>query len=300
MKIKGSVEKIKPVHLISVFAFALISCTALRFYHCLGYIDVTNGFYKKSDFTVVLFFAILIISSVFILVAGLLSANNREFIPEKTRSNKLLGAVSLVVSLSMLIEMVYAIVQGSYSSGAQGFTELMGSGSLPYKLLSLFSFLTSIYFILFAVNCFRKKGKIIARGIWALLPVGWACTKMIPLFVKQISFVRVSDLVLEIAVVSFFVAYTLSFAQCMSGVYSDVAQWRMTAVGLVTALLAIVLNLPKLAFTLIGKSEAYITSGYPISYAELVFAAFILVLIFSFGKSALSNDASSEEIKEIN
>lgn len=284
MKIKGSVEKIKPVHLISVFAFALISCTALRFYHSLGYIDVTSGFYKKNDFTVVLFFAILIISSLFILVAGFLSANNKEFIPEKTLSNKTLGIVSLVLSLSMLIEMVYATVQGSFSSGAQGFTELMVSGSLPYKLLSFFSFLTSIYFVIFAANSFRKKGKLIAKGVIALFPLGWACTKMIPLFVKQISFVRVSDLVLEIAAVSFFVAYTLSFAQCMSGIYSDVAQWRMTAVGLVTALIAIVVNLPKLAFTLIGKSEAYITSGYPVSYSELVFAVFILVIAFSLGK----------------
>ena len=83
MKIKASVEKIKPVHLVSVFIFALISCTALRFYHCLGYIDSASGFYKKTDFTVVLFFAILIISSLFILAAGFLSANNREFAPEK-------------------------------------------------------------------------------------------------------------------------------------------------------------------------------------------------------------------------
>ena len=305
MKIKGSIEKIKPVHLFSVFVFALISCTALRFYHCLSYIDVTNGFYRNTDFTVVLFYVILIASGLFILAAGFLSASNREFNTQAVHSDKLLGFVSIGLGLSMLIESVYSIVLGSYSSGYQsaGFSEAMGSGDLPYSLLSFFSFLTAVYFFAFSVNCFRKKGRIIGRGIFSLLPVGWACTKMIPLFVKQISFTRVSDLVLEIALVSFFIMYTLSFAQCCSGVYADVAQWRMTAVGLVTALISLVLNLPKLTFTLIGKSEAYVTSGYPISYAELVFAVFILVLIFVTMKekpeapvTAVTEKGSSEEV----
>lgn len=303
MKIKGSVEKIKPMHLISAFAFGLVSCTALRFYHSLNYIDITNGFYVKTDFTVVLFYAILIAVSLFILIAGLLSGNNGELSKRTIHSNKSLGFVSIILSLSMFVEMAYSSILGTYSSGqagsqVDGFAYMMQNGSLPYKLLSIFSFLTFIYFFVFAVNCFKKDGKITSRRIFSLMPVGWACIKMIPLFVKQISFVRVSDLLLEIVVVSFFIAYTLSFAQCLSGIYADVARWRLTAVGLVTALFSIVLNLPKLAFTLIGKSEAYITSGYPVSYAELAFAVFALVLIFSMMKKESTDTA--EETKELN
>lgn len=305
MKIKGSVEKIKPMHLIVAFVFGLVSCTALRFYHSIKYIDVTNGFYAKTDFTVVLFYVILIAVSLFILVAGFVSGDNRRLSKDTIHSNKLLGISGILLSIGMFIDSIYSSVLSLYSSGGAGagtdsFTYLMRNGSLPYRLQSLFSFLSFIFFIVFAVNCFRKSGKITSRRIFALMPVGWACTKMIPLFIKQISFIRVSDLILELIIVSFLIAYTLSFAQCLSGIYDEVAQWRLTAVGLVVALFAIVLNLPKLVFTIMGNTEAYVTSGYPVSYAELLFALFALVLIFSMLKKNEAGADTSEEIKELN
>lgn len=303
MKIKGSVEKIKPLHLIGAFVFALVSCMALRFYHCISYIDATNGFYTKTDFTVVLFYAILIAVSLFILVAGFLSANTGKFGENTIASNKPLGIAGILLSISMLLESVYSTIRGAYTTGpvsSGGFSSSMSNGELPYKLLSLFSFLTCVYFLVFAINCFKNESKMSSKRIFALMPVGWACTKMIPLFVKQISFVRVSDLVLEIVVVSMFIAYTLSFAQCISGIYSEVAQWRLLSVGLVTSLFALVLNIPRFAFTLVGKSEAYITSGYPVSYAELIFGAFVLVVIFSMMRKENNASYETEEIKEIN
>ncbi len=303
MKIKGSIKKIKPVHLIAAFVFGLVSCTALRFYHCVKLIDVESGFYKETDFTVPLFYVILIAVSLFILVAGFLSGNNNELNKGAIHSNKLLGISSIFLSLGMLIDTVYSSFLALYSSGGStalsgGFTNLVQSGSLPYKLQSFFAFLSFLFFIVFTVNCFKKDGKITSRRIFALMPVGWACTKMIPLFVKQISFVRVSDLVLQLIVVAFLTAYTLTFAQCLSGIYGDVAQWRLTAVGLVFSLFSIVLNLPKMAFTLIGKSEAYVTSGYPVSYAELFFAVFALILIFSVMQSDNATTETSEDTKE--
>ena len=152
MKIKGSVEKIKPLHLIGAFVFALVSCTALRFYHCISYIDATNGFYTKTDFTVVLFYAILIAVSLFILVAGFLSANTGKFGENTIASNKPLGIAGILLSISMLIESVYSTIRGAYTTGpvsSGGFSASMSNGELPYKLLSLFSFLTCVYFIVF-------------------------------------------------------------------------------------------------------------------------------------------------------
>lgn len=291
MKLKCSIEKIKTSHLLTVFIFALVSCTGLRFYHSMNNINCETGFYTNVDFTVILFYAILVFAVLFILIAGFLSADNRKLDDKVIHPNKGLGVVSIFLSLAMLIDTGYSFIMAisEYANGTNvvddsEYVGLIRNGRLPYSLLSIFSFLACIYFLAFATGVFKKKSKFASNSILALLPLGWACTKMIPLFIKQISFVRVSDLLLEVAVVSLLIAYTISLAQCLSGVYEKEAQWRITALGFAVALVSLVLNIPKLVFVIIGKGETYITSGYPTSYSEIMFAVFALVLIFSTRK----------------
>lgn len=307
MKLKGSIKKIKTSHLLAVFVFALVSCTGLRFYHSMNNINSETGFYTNVDFTVILFYAILAFAVMFILIAGFLSTDYRKLDDSVIHPNKGLGIVSLFLSFAMLLDSGYSLIMSisEYANGTNvvddsNYVAVIRNGKLPYALMSIFSFLACIYFFAFAISAFKKKGKFVSNSIFALLPLGWACTKMIPLFIKQISFIRVSDLLLEVAVVSLFVVYTLSLAQCLSGVYEKEAQWRITALGFAVSLISLVLNLPKLVFVIIGKGDTYITSGYPTSYSELLFAVFALTLIFSMRKRGKTvSDCSEEETSDV-
>ncbi len=292
MKIKNTSKALKPKHFYITFAVSLVICLALRFYHSMKLIDTETGFYSPSNFTVTVFYVVLAIAGIFMLIGSFLSANNESFEPENVvGKNRHLGIISIFLSVGFIMEFAQSAVNALYANRqsyygyaeTSGMAQLMKNGYVPNLLTSLFALLSALYFIKFAINCFKKNCKISKSKIFVLAPVIWGLMKLISFFVKQISFIRVSDLFLEIASISLALIFLFSFAQCISGVYSDVAQWRITGVGLPAALFLLTLNIPKFVLTLID-SERYIVSGYPVNYAELFLGIFILALVFSLGR----------------
>lgn len=305
MKIKGTLQAIKTKYLYITFAVSLLICTALRFYHSVKLIDPETGFYTNSDFTVALLYILLVAAGLFMTVGAFLSANNGTLVPEKTLAkNKHLGVISTILGLSFLTEVLQSVLSAFYASrnatiytDISYFTQYMKNGYLPNLLVALFALLTSFYFIKFATSCLGKC-TIASSRVFALVPVVWALIKLVSFFVKQISFVRVSDLFFEIAAIIFTAVFLLSLAQCVSGIYADVAQWRITGVGLTAALLLIMLNFPKFCLTMFG-GDSHIVTDYPVNYAELVMGIFILGVVFSLGRNTANADENTTtEIEE--
>lgn len=301
MKIKGTSKALKPKYFYITFAASLVVCLALRFYHVIKLIDVETGFYSQSNFTVTVFYVILAAAGLFMLIGSFVSANNGKFeIERMIKKNKLLGGVSLVLSLAFITEFAQSFINALYAqqnstiyTDISFFAQFMKSGYLPGVFTALFALITSIYFIKFAVSCFGDKCKIASKKVFALMPVIWGLIKLVSFFVKQISFVRISDLFLEIAAVSFTLIFLFSFAQCVSGVYADVAEWRITGVGLTAALLLLVLNIPKLCLTIFGGGN-HIVVDYPVNYAEILLGLFILTVILSFNRKQTEPEISEE------
>lgn len=302
IKLKATTDKIKPKVLYITFAAALVISTALRFYHSVKLIDTETGFYAQSDFTVALFYCVLILAGLFFLISSFVSSENRTLDEVATfRKNIPLGITSLFLSFAFLAEALQSTVnslEATVSTPMYGtsstYSQLMKNGYLPYVLSAVFAILSSLYFLILAVNCFKSKCKVVSKKIFALVPVVWTLVKLISFFVKQISFMRVSSLVLEIAALIFASIFLFSFAQCTSGVYADVAQWRLTGVGLTASLFLLMLNVPKIVFTFVSSGK-YIVTDYPVSYAELLLGVFILILIVSLEKRHKNPETSYED-----
>lgn len=302
MKIKGTSKELKSKELYIVFAVATVIATALRLYHSVKLIDPETGFYSSSNFTVAVFYGVLIAAGFFLVIGAFVSANNGELEVERTLAkNKAVGISALLVALTFVIEMFQSLVNSLYSlqsstiyADTSYYAQLMKNGYIPHILVSVFSFLSVIYFIIFAKSCLGKKCKIGSKRIFALMPVLWALVKLVSFFVKQISFVKVSPLLLEISALIFTCIFLYSLAQCVSGVYADVAQWRLTGVGLTAALLLITLNFPKLILTFVSSGK-YIVADYPVNYAELILGVFILAVVFSLKREKKQAELPSEE-----
>ena len=71
--------------------------------------------------------------------------------------------------------------------------------------------------------------------------------------------------------------FFMAFASVTSGIYSDGAAWRITGYGLPAALLAGMLSLPRMVFTLIDKA-AYINENHPLNPVDCLFFCFVLLL----------------------
>lgn len=293
LKIKATSKELKPREFYIVYAVATVIATALRLYHSVKLIDPETGFYSSTNFTVAVFYGLLIAAGFFLVLGSFLSANNGQLDAKETFSkNKSVGIAAIILSFAFIIETFQGLVNSLYSlqsstiyTDMSYYTQLMKNGYIPHILISVFALLSAIYFLVFAKSCLGKKCKIGSKKIFALMPVIWSLVKLISFFVKQISFVKVSSLLLEIAAMIFTAIFLYSLAQCISGVYADTAMWRLTGVGLTASMLLISLNLPKLLLTFISSGK-YIVAEYPVDYAEFFLGLFILSVVLSLGKKS--------------
>lgn len=275
-KIKGSSEAFSPKKLFMINTVAAVICTVLRIYHSLKLIEPDTGFYSKKDFTVYLFFIVLAGTCVFTVIASFFSKDTLDVSPKNINRSKLPGIVSLLFSFAFISDFAGAALK-QYDNGLQyysdenPFTLMMRSGMLPSKAIMIFAALSCIFFLIFAILVLTGKYRGQLKVI-SLATVFWGVSKLVSLFVKQISFVQVSDLLLEIVSTAFLTIFLFSLCECLSGIYRKDALWRICGIGLPAMLCCLSTQLPRLIRS---------TTEYPLSLAELVAGIFIATLFIT-------------------
>ena len=296
MKIKTGNSSIKLkmllVFCVPVFAVSLV----IRCIEIATAIDASTGFYIERGFLAGFFDALIIISCVLIAVCAFLSSESAK-IKTTGISSKPLFAVTLVFALSLFLDCFRSLIRSfsSLSTAAEGsaFKGLMVSGTLPFFIESVFALFSGVYFI-YAASSF-KSGKDTAakHRILALMPVGWVAFRMVGLFVRKISFTKVSDLFFELIMLGFMIMFFMAFAQITSNVYSEGFSWRIFGFGLPAGLIAAVLNLSRLIFSIINSSE-YINPNHPFNVTDILFAAFIFTMCVMILKKKPAQDEQRE------
>ena len=124
------------------------------------------------------------------------------------------------------------------------------------------------------------------------MPVGWISCRLLHLFVSKISFMRVSDLFLELLMCAFMVLFFMALAQVSSNVYSTESRWRLAGFGLPAALISAVISVSRLVF-----KETYINENHPFNIVDLAFSVFAVMLVVLLMKDG--GAAAEKEEKEI-
>ena len=89
------------------------------------------------------------------------------------------------------------------------------------------------------------------------------------------------------------VMFFMALAQTASGVYKDMYKWRIPGLGMSAALIAAVISVPRLIFTILGSS--FIVSEHPFSLADFVFVIFIITLMAKIKEDAQRPAVSQEQ-----
>ena len=283
MKIKTSKKEITIDNLHLLFLISALVCTVLRCVQVATLIDAETGFYKQSSVITVLFYIVLFGSCLAFCLLSYLSSQSAS-LQTSTIKSKPLCAVSAVFGITMFINCFTSFSQSLTSSGSganvegSAFKVMMSTGVLPKALQAAFALLSAVFFFILADSF--KNGSEKARGhkLLALAPIGWVAFRLIFRFVSKISFLRVSDLFLELSMLAFMILFFMAFAQVNSGVYSEGFGWRIPAFGLSAALLAVSANLPRLIFTVVDAGK-YINSNYTFSLTDVVFCVFAVLLV---------------------
>lgn len=259
------------------------------------YIDRETGFSTGGYFLNILLFIIIAGSSVLFALSAY-SSKETAAVRLDTNKNSLLSAVSVMFSFSFIYDSITSFSgsvdsMGSASYGVSAFQAMMLSGTIPKFFQGVFAILSAAYFITFAKSAIKGTDKFSGHKILAISPVCWAGFRLIHRFVEQISYIRVSELLLELVLLAFSVMFFMAFAQLASGVYVNNARWRMVGLGLPTALISLTLNVPRLIYALAsGVDELY--AKYPFKACDFVSALFIVVLVVGIiGKKRKADEA---------
>ncbi len=291
MKIKNNSElSLKPVYMS--FIVTAVLCGLIRILQTAKFIDPETGFAVGGGIFTVLLYGIIAVFTVFCLTVSFISKESEGNYCAGIK-NFILGCVTAFFGLTLSYDCLYSLFSCleslSASSTLSGVKGLMSTGSLPLAVQSFFAFLASFYIYFLAVGFFKGNDKISKHKLLALAPVGWASFRLIHRFIRQISFVEVSDLFLELIMLGLTVMFFVAFAQVNSGVYSDGFSWRITGFGFPAALIALTLSITRLVFAFVSGGSL-INPEHPFNIADFAFSLFVIVLLFVLRKQSSENN----------
>ncbi len=283
-KLKGSVPRLTPMWIFAIFAAAVLSCVPLRLYQTIRLIEPETGFFTQGNhITVTLLYTVAGIAAVLILILSYLGIGARTPMPGEGRSRTLcvMAAVMAVAFLADGIGTVYTLVNSAVEySGTLG-----ASGTARYTVMQLvtegaqilFSVISCTYFSCLAFS-WNGKGSAALYAVLAVAPVFWAIARAVNRFIRMINFKNVSDLLLELFMLAFMMIFFLAFARVNSKVERAGVQWQVYGCGLVTALLAAVVSIPRLVMLVCGMGDR-IADGYPLNPCDLAAPFFIVIYL---------------------
>ncbi len=274
---KNSKENLTIEKALIAFALMFVVLTAIRFVQVAAGIDAATGFFKASSPLHGLFYALVIVCGAFLALYSYFSKPAGELQTIGYRSvPMMIMAALLVVAFGLDGWTSLQAVRELRVAGGD-FRTRMSSGELPLLLRGVFALLSAPYFA--ALGYSYRTGSMHAAKwrIPALFPICWAAFRMVHHFVRKISFTKVSDLFFELLMLGAMMLFFMAFASVTSGIYSDGTNWRLCGFGLPAALIAGMLSLPRMVFTLVDKN-AYINPNHPLQPADCLIFCFVLLL----------------------
>lgn len=302
-KIKGSSSAVKMKYLLFVFAAAVLVALPTRVYQLLALVDASNGFFKESDVTVPVLYAVLVVFGLLFLVLSFIS---KEVPSPKLPAGKnlLLGIASFVITGGMgwdIFRTLGEIIPVNQGNAAIFMsllkTNLAQKGGTFTILEMVFAFFAIIYFIVFGISHLNGKASYKEFKLLALAPLCWAMTVLISKLMNPISFIKVSELLFEIFMFVFVMLFFITFARISSGVFTEDSMWGIYGYGLVAALLAAIVTIPRIVIALVGLEAV---EGHSFDFSHLAILVFVMAYVFaSLGvgfKDGLKNRRAVNEI----
>ncbi len=302
-KIKGSSSAVKMKYLLFVFAAAVLVSLPTRVYQLLALVDSSNGFFKESDVTVPVLYAIVVVFSLLFLVLSFIS---KEVPSPKLPAGKnpVLGIASFVITAGLGWDMFATLGEIiPVNQGSAGIfisllrNNLAQSGGTFTILKFVFAFFAIIYFIVFGISHLNGKASYKEFKLLALSPLCWSMTVLVTKLMNAISFIKVSELLFEIFMFVFVMLFLITFARISSGVFTEDSMWGIYGYGLTASLLTAIVTVPRIVILVVGLDAV---EGYEFDFAHFALLVFIMAYVFaSLGvgfKDGLKNRKAINEI----
>ena len=278
----------KTIPLFAALA-ALLIAVPLRIYQYSKIINPETGFYDKIDASVFVLYIILGIAVVIGLVVPFLRHTSAKPVP---LSNKSVGfaVVSLLMAICLIIDSAsqlmdyFELYSANQMLSNQAMKQLISvQGGTLLLLQAAFGAFSAVYFFVTGITIGLGNSDSSKFRILALVPTVWCIFRLLYRFKRTISFVNVSDLLLELFLIVFSMMFFFALAQVNSKIdsFSDGGStvqsvfWKIYGYGIPAALFAVVCFLPRFILRATGK-PALINPSYGVNFSDFSFAVFTL------------------------
>lgn len=304
----SSLEKKKNISFSKIFALmgvALAVTVPVRIYQLFALTENDgSGFLKDYNFTIWILYAVLAVFS--ILILAFVTVSDKVTASKSPRGKNRPLAVGAIV---MAVGIAYDVAIGfstfiksimSYSSGTSIFSYLFSNGMFAVVLEAICGLAACIYFILYALSYFDGKTTYYEYKLLAIMPLFWAMFRLVHRFMTKISFVMVTDLMLEIFMLAFMLLFFMSFARISSQICQKGEMRKAMRYGVVAAMFALLVGVTRLSVTVCGKTDL-LPASFTFSLADLAFGIFAVIYVNACsktGRSAQEDDLLPDDFEE--
>lgn len=240
-----------------VLALVVILALPVRTIQYYSVIEHGTGFYTQQTFTITLLYILVAVAFVFYFVMGIIKAKKFEL--ETEQSKKLLpGIAAAVAGVGVMVSAYLEFAHKGDNTSAYIVTNTIPSNTFNvlFIIKEVFALLAAVYFILLAIT-FLMGNKPTDFKLLSLAPVFWLMVKLVSKFTITISYIRVSDLLFEILMLSCYIIFYMTFAQANTKVNPEDGQWKLITFGFTGALLGFIVFVPRFILTITGHSDCF-------------------------------------------
>lgn len=262
-----------------IFVAAAVITLPVRTIQYFTVLESETGFFRETNWSVILLYAILTAATAFCLVFGFIRRKKLEYSFESMKRPGF-GILSLTAALGILADGINCILSVMNTQ-----TILTPEGKLqPIVFISgleaVFSLFSAIYLLAVGAGALSGKNNGSEYKLLSLAPVLWSMFRLIFRFTRTISYIRVSDLMFEMLTAAFLILFFMAFAQVNSGVNGKGCEWKIAAYGLPAALFALLCFVPRFIVTVTGNANL-LHEQSPVEYCDFAAALFIISTVFT-------------------
>lgn len=271
---------------------ALLVAVPLRVYQYFKVLEPETGFYSTIDFSVYIIYALLGIAVITAIAIPLINRKKMITVASVKKSPVFL-VLSLILAVTIIIDSAgqlmsyFDLYDAAASSGSTIAEYVKKQGGTLLLLQAVSGAIAAVYFFVSGLSVSLGNSDGSKLKLLGLTPVLWCIFKLLYKFKRTISFINVSDLLLELFEIVFLMLFFFALAQTVVRIDVKTVFWKIFAYGIPAAMFALMCFLPRFILMVTGKSEL-LNDHYGVSYSDLGAAAYIIYNLLSRAKAQTS------------
>lgn len=270
---------------------ALLVAVPLRVYQYFKVLEPETGFYSTIDFSVYIIYALLGIAVITAIVIPLINRKKMITVASVKKSPVFL-VLSLILAVTIIIDsagqlMSYFDLYDAAASSGSTIAEYVKKQGGTLLLQAVSGAIAAVYFFVSGLSVSLGNSDGSKLKLLGLTPVLWCIFRLLYKFKRTISFINVSDLLLELFEIVFLMLFFFALAQTVARIDVKTVFWKIFAYGIPAAMFALMCFLPRFILMVTGKSEL-LNDHYGVSYSDLGAAAYIIYNLLSRAKTQTS------------